>query len=77
MPAKMQNKFLIEVDTNIFILIMGYQMLTISIRATWHPSVPAPKRRHLAADKALRFSEGNARHLISFKFKSAAAIANL
>lgn len=52
-------------------------LLTISMRATWHPSVPAPNRRHLVADKMFKFKEGKARHLISFKFKSAADIANL
>lgn len=52
-------------------------MLTISMRATWHPSVPDPRRRHLTADKVFRSSDGKARHLISFKFKSAADMANL
>lgn len=47
------------------------------MRATWHPSVPAPKRRHLVEDNLSKLSEGKARHLISFKFKSAADMANL
>ena len=47
------------------------------MRATWHPSVPAPSRRHFIDDKAFKFRDGKARHLISFKFKSAADMANL
>ena len=47
------------------------------MRATWHPRVPAPKRRHFMVDKIFRFRDGKARHRISFKFKSAADIANL
>ena len=47
------------------------------MRATWHPSVPAPRRRHFMEDKASKFRDGKARHLISFKFKSAADMANL
>lgn len=47
------------------------------MRATWHPSVPAPRRRHFMEDKAFKSRDGKARHLISFKFKSAADMANL
>jgi len=56
---------------------MIFSTLTISMRATWHPSVPAPRRRHFMEDKASKFRDGKARHLISFKFKSAADMANL
>ena len=49
----------------------------MSVRATWHPSVPAPRRRHLIPDRRVKSKEGRARHLINFKFKSAADSANL
>lgn len=59
------------------ILFVTLRALTISVRATWHPSVPAPRRRHLREVKLFKLREGKARHLISFKFKSAADMANL
>jgi hypothetical protein len=46
----------------------------MSKRATWQPSVPAPNRRHLVEDKVFKSNDGKARHLISFKFRSAADI---
>lgn len=51
--------------------------LTISMRATWQPRVPAPNKRHFVVDNMVKFKDGNTRHLISFRFKSAADIAIL
>jgi len=47
------------------------------MRATWQPSVPAPMRRHFTEDSSSKLRDGDARHLISLKFKSAADTANL
>mmetsp|Transcript_31027 Transcript_31027/g.80815 ORF Transcript_31027/g.80815 Transcript_31027/m.80815 type:complete len:234 (-) Transcript_31027:909-1610(-) len=47
-----------------------------SVRATAHPSVPAPSSRHLDRDITSTFRVGAARHLISIRLRSTACSAN-
>jgi hypothetical protein len=66
-----------------FIQAMGWMnylfnlLLTMSVRATWQPRVPAPRSKHLVDAMRGKSSDGNNLHLINFRFRSAADSANL
>lgn len=60
-----------------YIYLVLKSLLTIKLRATEQPRVPAPKSKHFNCECFLRSKSGSKRHFISFRFKYTPVSANL